>query len=371
MRSPNIRYVAGVDHLRALAAVLIVFYHGLQLFNAHAAGGAREARYVQTHNPILAVVCEGHTAVGLFMVLSGFIFAYGSRGHEIEWRGFMRNRCLRILPLMVTLAVVGAYAFPGQMTLAGLTQHALLMSNLPGAASMGPFNLMFWTIAVEFQFYLIFPFLLRFVRDGGAGYVAKLIALAVILRYLAFANGANPRDLSYWTIVGRIDQFLLGIFLGLNYRPGMVHSVSARLGILFLAGSMAIGMLYGFHRAGGGQLIAAWKILWPTVEAGVWAFFIWSYLEVADLLPARASAGLCALGALSFSIYMTHRIVIDSLLAKKWVLPVGGLANAGLIALPSTLGLSCLTYFVIEKPFLDLRGSYRKASIVPPLRIAA
>ena len=89
MRSRNIPYIAGVDHLRTLAAVLIVFYHGQQLFRAHAAGGLESARYVQTSNPLRAVVCEGHTAVGLFMVLSGFIFAFGSRGCDVQWAGFM------------------------------------------------------------------------------------------------------------------------------------------------------------------------------------------------------------------------------------------------------------------------------------------
>src|SRR5262245_40484543 len=180
MRSPNIRYVAGVDHLRALAAILIVLYHGEILFGAYNAGGDRNAGYLHTLNPLRSVISEGHTAVGLFMVLSGFIFTYGNRKSDIEWGGFLRNRCLRILPLMVALAVVGAYAFPKEVTLSGLAQHALLMSNLPGAAPMGPFNLMFWTIAVEFQFYLIFPFLLRFLREGGLRYAVGLIGLALV-----------------------------------------------------------------------------------------------------------------------------------------------------------------------------------------------
>jgi peptidoglycan/LPS O-acetylase OafA/YrhL len=364
------RYVAGVDHLRAFAAILIVLYHGQILFGAYNAGGDRVASYVHTHNPLRAVICEGHTAVGLFMVLSGFIFSYGSRNSEIEWRGFMRNRCLRILPLMVTLAVVGAYAFPNQMSLAGLAQHALLMSNLPGAAPMGPFNLMFWTIAVEFQFYLIFPFLLRFIRQGGWRYAGALIALALVMRYISVINGANPRQLSYWTIVGRIDQFVLGILLGLHYRPS-ISSFRARLLTLVLCALTVIAMLFAFHLVEGNPLVATWKIAWPSLEAAVWALFIGAYLNVADAIPARLSSSLCAIGALSFSIYMTHRIVIDTLIAPGSLPHWSPLRNTVLVALPITLGLSCLTYFVIEKPFLDLRGSYRKNVNAPPLKVAA
>ena len=58
MRSPNMRYVAGVDHLRAVAAILIVLYHGQILFGAYNAGGDRAASYVQTHNPLRAVVSK-------------------------------------------------------------------------------------------------------------------------------------------------------------------------------------------------------------------------------------------------------------------------------------------------------------------------
>lgn len=370
MRSPNIRYVAGVDHLRAFAAILIVLYHGLALFAQHAASGLEEARYVQTLNPLLAVVFEGHTAVGLFMVLSGFIFALGSRNHEIEWRGFLRNRCLRIVPLMVALIVVGMYAFPEQVTLAGLAQHGLLLSNLPGAAPLGPFNLMFWTIAVEFQFYLIFPFLLRFVREGGAWYVVNMIVLMLAFRFIAVANGANARDLSYWTIVGRLDQFLLGILLGLNYRQSE-SSFRARWTSLGTTSLFTIATLFAFHLLGGHQRVATWKIIWPTVEAAVWVLFIRAYLDVAEDIRPRWSAAFCGIGALSFSIYMMHRIVIDTLTNRNWVFATSPTWNTLLLALPLTLGLSFLTYSLIEKPFLDLRGSYRKSTAEASKRIAA
>src|SRR5262249_26879364 len=150
--------------------------------------------------------------------------------------------------------------------------------------------------------------LLRFLREGGLRYAGGLIALALVLRYVSVINGANPRDLSYWTIVGRIDQFVLGIVLGLYYRP-VDSSIRARLIALAAATLAVIGTLYGLHVLGGYRLICAWKIGWPTFEAVLWVLFIRTYLDVADWIPQRLSDSLCALGALSFSIYMTHRIV--------------------------------------------------------------
>ena len=224
MRSPNIKYLPAVDHLRGMAALLIVFYHGMLLISQQQLFGRRiEAIWPKTTNPIWAIAYEGHTAVSLFMVLSGFIFAFGSRHSEIEWSGFIKNRILRIVPLSLTIAVVGLYAFPAAFTLSGMLQHAALMSNLPGATAMGPFSQMFWTIAVEFQFYLICPFLILFIRNRGIRYGAALIGVAMLFRLAAVLNGANARDLSYWTIVGRIDQFVLGILLGLHFDPNSLR----------------------------------------------------------------------------------------------------------------------------------------------------
>ena len=98
MKSPNIKYLPAVDHLRGFAAALIVFYHGLHLISYEMKFNApfSFSPWPETNNPFLAVLIEGHTAVALFMVLSGFIFAYGALGREIAYLPFIRNRFLRI-----------------------------------------------------------------------------------------------------------------------------------------------------------------------------------------------------------------------------------------------------------------------------------
>jgi peptidoglycan/LPS O-acetylase OafA/YrhL len=68
---------------------------------------------------------------------------------------------------------------------------------------------MAWAVAVEFQFYLIFPFLLGFLNKSPLKVICGVIACALIFRLMSVALGASARDLSYWHIIGRIDQFLL------------------------------------------------------------------------------------------------------------------------------------------------------------------
>ena len=103
MQSSNIKYLPAIDHLRAYAALLIVFYHGLHLFSYQ----IRFQRpfffdnWLQTKNVLMAFLTEGHTAVSLFMVLSGFIFVYGVYGRKIDGKRFIYNRFLRTYPLFL------------------------------------------------------------------------------------------------------------------------------------------------------------------------------------------------------------------------------------------------------------------------------
>jgi uncharacterized membrane protein len=69
--SKNRGYIAEIDQLRAMAAMLVLPYHGFQLFNPNVG--------ITTASPILAIIVEGHSGVGLFIVLSGFILTLGSR----------------------------------------------------------------------------------------------------------------------------------------------------------------------------------------------------------------------------------------------------------------------------------------------------
>ena len=369
MESPNQSYVAGVDHLRAFAALLIVAYHGFQLFTAlfDFGTGFTPWQWVHTTNPLAAVLIEGHTAVALFMVLSGFIFTRAALGHTIRYGAFIRNRLLRIYPLFVLLLVTGVHAKPETFVLGPFLQTLLLGANLPGRLEVGHISVMFWAIAVECQFYLLFPFLLGFLERLGWRWLAGALLLCLLLRAVSVLEGAHARNLSYLTLVGRLDQFLLGMALARSMRD---HAAWWRPWILPAAAVAVVAALAVFHRLGGWPVESPWKIVWPPVEGAVWAAFIGGYLTVADRLPGLVSRALAAVGTISYSIYLLHFLVIEQLVGHRWGWrPTGnGYADALLttacLVTPIVLAASTLTYLVVERPFLRLRGPYLGEAMV-------
>jgi peptidoglycan/LPS O-acetylase OafA/YrhL len=373
MKSLNINYIPAIDHLRAFAALLIFFYHGITLIGYQLKYNEpfTYLHWNQTGNPLLALLYEGHTAVSLFMVLSGFIFTIGAYQSQLRYGDFIRNRFLRTYPLFVLMLIVGTYAFADRFSMAALLQTLLFMGNLPGAANAGSFASMFWAVAVEWQFYLVFPFLMLFVNRHGIRYALGLLLLFVLLRSGATALGASPRDIGYWSILGRMDQFLLGMAAGVIYRRHF--QAGAKFDVLFFVSLVfVLALMQLFNGTGGWPGNSFYKVLWPTVEGLGWAAFILGYLSIARWLPAIISKGLVAIGTVSYSIYLIHFVVIDICIrqhlyvAELSSVPSANALATSLLLLPVVLLMAALSWHIVEKPFLGLRKTYLRRDMAEP-----
>lgn len=364
MKSSNIRYLPGLDHLRAYAALLIVFYHAYAVYVAMPYALPRDHRPLGflPRNPWVVLIQEGHTSVALFMVLSGFVFSVSAIGREIEYWPYVKNRCLRILPLLTVMLFVAGAAVPTMYTLHGMSQALLFRQNHEGLVP-DPFTGMFWAVAVEVQFYLLFPFLHRFLERDGIKWGVGLIATALSLRLFAvYAGSSNAREISYFHIIGRIDQFMLGMIAARAYH----HVRDRALNWPLLAiGSflLAISVLVGYSVLGGWDSVGLWKIGWPTVEGAAWALFIITYVCFAQRYSGKWSIPIEQIGTWSYSIYLLHFSV---LMGIPQIRPLLQSSTPNLAAqlytwkfiIPVLLPLSALSYYVIERPFLQMRVKY-------------
>ena len=374
MHTPPHPYLSRLDHLRFLAASLVVLFH----FFHTKLGDLRSA------NPLVSFVDEGHTGIALFMVISGFIFTVIAGQREVRYFAFLRNRIIRIYPLFVFAVFLQLFisTYNDQRNYGFLQLLGWLMPFRSDTVPLSPQFVQLWTIWVEFQFYLIFPFLLLFSRRFGARYLWGLLLLLIVMRALVFAALGSVRFIAYETIFGRLDQFLIGMLVGrlwLARAGGALAGAKPSLSPLWLllaGASLVLGLHCFSLYVGFSELASPLWVVWPPVEAAMWAAFMWAYLGTRWRGPlalrTRVDTALAALGAMSFSIYVMHNLVISAYNARLPLLsffdllpgvygPISHTLATGLVVvLPMVLAVSTLTYWLIERPFLSLRGPYLK-----------
>jgi peptidoglycan/LPS O-acetylase OafA/YrhL len=369
MKSTNFGYIPALDHLRGFAAVLVLFFHSSHFVTHKLIYEAPydPANWAKAGNPFSALLIEGHTAVSLFFLLSGFVFTVGSLEKSLNYIGFYRNRLLRTYPLFLFFLALGITFNLENFSLGGLLQSVFFMANSDTAINGGAFTFVFWSIAVEWHFYLLFPLLLLGVQRWGWKVLPVFIAVMLAVRTAAFFSGMDMRELSYWTIVGRLDQFLLGMLAGIYYRSYFV--AGKRLDYVAIAGAgLVLMLLYGFNQLGGGGVNNYLWIFWPTLEAMAWGIFLIGYLSIARHFHCLVGKLLVAVGTVSYSIYMGHYLVLDFFLRHDWESlldmadPLGTAAlNTLVLILPLVLLLATTTYYCVERPFLLRRRRYMKA----------
>ena len=369
MKSTNFGYIPALDHLRGFAAVLVLFFHSSHFISHKLIYSTPydPAKWAKAGNPFSALAIEGHTAVSLFFLLSGFVFTVGSLQKKLNYIGFYRNRLLRTYPLFLFFLILGIAFNTENFSIVALLQSVFFMANSDTAVNGGAFTFVFWSIAVEWHFYLLFPFLLVCVQKRGWKVLLGLILALLVVRTGAYFAGADMRVLSYWTIVGRLDQFLLGMLAGIYYRTYFV--AGKRLDYVAIGGAgLVLMLLFGFNQLGGGGANNHLWIFWPTLEAMAWAIFLIGYLSIARHFYRLVGNALVALGTISYSIYMGHYLVLDFFLRHDWdsLWRLGDpVATAALTTfvfmLPLVLLLAVITYFCVERPFLLRRRSYMRS----------
>jgi peptidoglycan/LPS O-acetylase OafA/YrhL len=368
MKSQNINYLPKLDHLRFFAALLVAIYHYYYF---------QSGFYTQFKDPAVisksigsAIIIEGHTGVALFLVLSGFIFSAIGYGRKLHYWHFVQNRLLRIMPLYALFVLAGA--FLASSSLQEIIASLCFLPPIVPGVNFVQATPHLWTISVEFQFYLLFPFLIGFLYKYGFRYAAGLVLLLILLRTLIWLG---PKDMKgvqslVTTLLGRLDQFMIGMVCGAIFsgRSSIKKTEWLRHPLCFLiAAVVTVAVLYGFHRLGGYRHLGGkhWLwIIWPTVEATVWAGVILTYTMARWDWPSVLSRGLAHLGTLSYSIYITHWLFVHNMPFHQWIpqlsrsMPTNAALSVVLVVMPIIVGFSWLIYLVIEKPFFELRKSY-------------
>lgn len=294
----NLAYRPDIDGLRAIAVGSVVLFHGgFSLFKG------------------------GFVGVDVFFVISGFlitsIIAEDLERGRFSIVDFYDRRIRRILPalflVLFTTTLIGAFLLlPKQMEqLAGsLLPASLFYANIhfmqlesyfaPAAEELPLLHL--WSLAVEEQFYIVFPPLLFLLMRFGGRRLAvggmALIAL-VSLIYAQIALEHAPRH-AFFLLSSRAWELLAGALLALAPLPRVSARVGGGLGVLGLAALVLPIFLYDRNTVFPG--VAAI----PPVLGAALLIFSGRYAAAAPAARLLALPGLVYVGRISYSLYLWH-----------------------------------------------------------------
>ena len=371
-RSLERGHILALDGLRGIAILLVVASHFVSNLRITADGWAW---------PLVTLAHAGWTGVDLFFVLSGFLITgilIDARGSNSYFKAFYARRALRILPayygflfiifVMLPLLRVGvgdnamlARQHQGWYWL-HLTNIMMALGELPGH---GPYpSTLFWSLAVEEQFYLLWPAIvalspvraLRKVCIGG-------VILCIALRIAGGITGVSGLTLSVLPIT-RGDTLFVGGLLAIEYRRGGLERYAklakalVPIALVLLVALMSVYGQLDYMDPGTAMFgsIAIMVIGASAVVIGISLRSLW----VARTLKSPI---LRSFGRYSYAIYIVHTAVLAALDHYR---PFASLPMLGGFALPAQMiwgityvglstGIAIVSWHLVEKHFLRLK----------------
>ncbi len=338
----GIGYRPEIDGLRAIAVIPVILFH-----------------------MGLSWIPGGFIGVDVFFVISGFLITSIIR-KELEegtfsFRDFWARRVQRILPAMIfvtacTLAVTYFFVFPPEQQTIGKQGLAALFSvaNIYFWRSTGdywgptaeesPF-LHTWSLSVEEQFYVFFPFamwlILRFRSRSLQGGIATA-AVGSLALYL-WGSQAHPTA-TFYLLPTRVWELGAGCLLAVS--PGNPPSRNSSFGALAMAGlGMAVLSYLFLDRLSEGPGLAV---------IGTTLIIAFGQTGLCNMLLSQRS--MVHIGKISYSLYLWHWPIL--VLAKPIGIDWPGVTDT-FVLLVATYGLALGTYHLVEKP------TRRRQGVVP------
>lgn len=368
-------HLPALDGLRALA-VLVVVQHNVSLLH-----GDHGLLVRQLEN----MLHRGWMGVQLFFVLSGFLITrilLDSQRSPEYFKSFYSRRALRIFPLYYATLIFLFLVLPSLgKTPALLAEDTpflrqvwlwTYLSNWTGARGFGggtPPVFHFWSLAVEEQFYLLWPLVVHRCTPTRLMQVcAGVVVVAVLCRVAELAIGSSPQAI-YTSTLSRMDALALGAMVAAWLRsPWCPSAERATINkLLWAAGAVTVSgwiITRGFP----GFTVTEESVGF-TLVALAFAALIAASVLAASVPDAQgrwyrflAAPLLRPIAKYSYAIYVFHaplHVLVGLPLLERWIgtrTPSVGpsLAYMAIMTLLS-YAAGWLSYRLIELPFLRLR----------------
>ncbi len=325
-------YFPELDGVRAVAIAMVMAFHlGVDYFPGP--------------------VSLGQTGVDLFFVLSGFLItgillkAPQRDWHEV--RTFYIRRSLRIFPLYyVTLIVVWTWLMRDHVSWDVWVYLQNITITFHGFMR-GPTH--FWSLAVEEQFYLVWPFIVLFVPRRYLGKIlAAMIATAFLIRIPMLHAGLS---VFYFTF-SRMDALAAGATLALLQWRGQLARCRRMFTAILVLGIVLI--IIEARIAAGGHHEFTMQLTRYSVFAATYAAAIGLLLTAGRNIISRvlSSSPLRFIGRISYGLYVFHPLVFTWVLRRFATQPT---PIRALLAIAATFACALISWYGMERYLIGLK----------------
>ena len=318
MSSSSNRYIHSVDGLRAVAVIAVLLYHlGIDW------------------------IPGGFLGVDLFFVISGYVITglildSIARSGTLDLRAFYLSRIRRLVPALIAMVVfttlfIGVYApdtvrrFIADIpyVLTGSMNWALVSRQQDYFEAIGrpPLLQHTWSLAVEAQFYLIWPlvllFILRYFGKKNIPFAALAIALASGVALFAYSIRIDTQESAISHVYFGTDTHSIGLFLGsalaVSWQPqNLSKEITKRaqdfvdfIGVIGLLGLLSTFLFINESDP------TLYRIAFPLSALFGCATLISVVHPASRFAPILSTRPLIWIGERSYGIYLWHWIVFQ------------------------------------------------------------
>lgn len=311
-------HYALLDGLRGVAAILVVWYHVFEGFQF--AG----------NKPVIDFINHGYLAVDFFFMLSGFVigYAYDDRwGKSLTMGGFFRRRLIRLHPMVMLGALIGAISFlltsmerwDGThstllLTLIALVCSWLMIPALPGMqrdvrgnGEMFPLNGPCWSLFFEYIGNILYALIIRRLSTRALAWLTALLCCA--LTWFAVTNQSGYGSIGVgWTVdttnllggtLRMLCPFTIGMLMSRVFKP--IKNVRGAFWIC----TIILLVLFHVPFIDGGTPMSLNGIFEVACIICIFPIIVW--LGASGTTTDNTSRRICRfLGDISFPLYIVH-----------------------------------------------------------------
>lgn len=360
MDKEQVVYLKGLNGIRAIAAIGVLFNHiniALTYFDI------TEFSLFGFKNGSQQGWNLGEQGVTMFFVLSGFLITYlllieRSKKNTINQKHFYIRRVFRIWPLYylyLFLAIAIVYFVSSELANAKmLPLYVFLLANIPFIIKTAlPACHHLWSIAVEEQFYLIWPFFFR--KKLKLDKILPIIIIIFIIIRLLLWTFYPFKFFTLLFTTNRFDCMMFGALIAIYYyeKRGIINVITSLPAQLFAWAVIAI------HAINFEIVNSVITLEFVTLATGI---IICGQISDKYKIINLENKVLNFLGKYSYGIYVYHPILIYIMIQSNAFGQIENQTTRAILIFASlifsTIGIAYLSYELIEKRFIKLKDKF-------------